>query len=283
MSQKVSPALLAHYQSPLQTITRCIRIERQDGQVLGFTEHDRDLVFENILYRSAAGMTSTAVQCSDQLSVNTVEIEGLLVAAGVERAAIRAGLFDQARIELFEVNYADLIQGKLSLLSGSWGETHDQGRRYVTEFRSLAQALQQPLGELYSATCRAQLGDHRCQVNLEAFTHPSQVMEVISSTQFLAVSCAQPAHYFEHGLLTWQTGHNKSSTVEIKDFQEGGFFELVESPTDAIEIGDTFLAIAGCDKRRVTCQAIFNNVVNFRGEPFVPSQDQALRYPDVKE
>src|SRR5690348_9930077 len=94
-------ALLSHYQQPLTTLTRCARIERQDGKVIGLTEHDQDLVFEGVVYHSAAGYQSTALQTSHQLAVGTVEIEGILQAAGVAQQAIVAGLFDFAAIELF--------------------------------------------------------------------------------------------------------------------------------------------------------------------------------------
>ena len=41
-------------------------------------------------------------------------------------------------------------------------------------------------------------------------------------------------------------------------------------------VGDTFNAIAGCDKTISTCIAKFNNAVNFRGEPYVPGMDKML-------
>lgn len=208
MSKTLSQGLLAHYRSPVQTITRCVKIERQDGVVLGLTELDRPLVFENIYYHSAAGYTSTAVQTSSQLAVGTVEIEGILSVIGVTAAQIAEGVFDHARIEIFEVNYEDFSQGKLSLLHGYWGETRVQGGRYTTEFRSLAHRLQQPFGQYYTPTCRAQLGDARCQASLDKYTE--------------------------------------------------------------------------CDKQLSTCREKFNNVLNFRGEPFVPGQERMLRYPDMK-
>jgi uncharacterized phage protein (TIGR02218 family) len=39
------------------------------------------------------------------------------------------------------------------------------------------------------------------------------------------------------------------------------------------QVGDTFTLTAGCDHRKDTCKNKFNNLVNFRGEPFVPGQD----------
>jgi hypothetical protein len=46
-----------------------------------------------------------------------------------------------------------------------------------------------------------------------------------------------------------------------------------------IEIGDTFTATPGCDKRIPTCVS-FGLILNYGGEPTVPGQDAALVYPD---
>ena len=39
---------------------------------------------------------------------------------------------------------------------------------------------------------------------------------------------------------------------------------------------------AGCDKRLDTCSDRFANVLNFRGEPYVPGADLLLSYPDAR-
>jgi uncharacterized phage protein (TIGR02218 family) len=270
----LSAPLLAHYQQPLQTLARCVRIERQDGIVLGLTEHDQDLFFEEVTYSSAAGYRSTALQTSHQLAVGTVEIEGILHAAGVAQQEIVAGLFDNAHIEIFEVNYADLSQGKLVLLCGYWGETQLQGQRFITEFRSTAQNLQQPVGECYSPTCRAQLGDARCSVDLNFFTHPGSVTAVISATEIMAADLTQADHYFTGGHLLWESGANRAIPSVILSFQAGGRV-VFERPPYSVKDGDSIVATAGCNKRLVTCRAKFNNVVNFRGEPFVPEREES--------
>jgi uncharacterized phage protein (TIGR02218 family) len=43
-----------------------------------------------------------------------------------------------------------------------------------------------------------------------------------------------------------------------------------------IQAGDTFNAIAGCDKTKQTCIGKFSNIINFRGEPDVPGMDKML-------
>lgn len=282
MTKSLSFALLGHYQEETQSITRCVRIERRDGVVIGLTDHDTDLVVQGILYKSAVGYTPTAIQSNDNLSVNNIDVEGILAVAGVGRDDIAGGLFDYARVFVFEVNYNHLSQGILPLVTGFWGESKLQENKYTTEFRSLSQALQQTLGELYSITCRANLGDSRCSVNLSSLTVTGEVIEATNKSTFSAATFDQDNGYFQYGLLTWLTGDNATYPMEVKTFNTGGYFQLVQPMPNTIQIGDTFQVYAGCDKTLSTCKAKFNNVVNFRGEPFVPGVDKMLSYPNAK-
>jgi uncharacterized phage protein (TIGR02218 family) len=45
-----------------------------------------------------------------------------------------------------------------------------------------------------------------------------------------------------------------------------------------IQVGDTYEVHQGCDKYLATCRDVWNNVVNFRGEPHIPGRDKALDY-----
>ncbi|MDX1901892.1 MAG: DUF2163 domain-containing protein [Gammaproteobacteria bacterium] len=282
MTKPLSYALLDHYQKENQTITRCVRIERRDGVVIGLTDHDADLVVQGILYKSAVGYTPTAIQANDNLSVNNIDVEGILAVAGVGRDDIAGGLFDYARVYVFEVNYKKPTYDIMPLVTGFWGESKLQENKYTTEFRSLSQALQQKLGELYSITCRANLGDSRCKANLASFTVSGTVNDVTNKAIFSASTFAQDSGYFQFGLLTWTTGNNTSYSMEVKVFTTGGGFQLVQPMPNTIEVGDTFHVYAGCNKAIATCKAKFNNVVNFRGEPFVPGIDKMLSYPNAK-
>lgn len=46
-------------------------------------------------------------------------------------------------------------------------------------------------------------------------------------------------------------------------------------------VGDTFHIVPGCDKRLATCRDRYANVINFRGEPYLPGQDALTAYPDA--
>ena len=90
-----------------------------------------------------------------------------------------------------------------------------------------------------------------------------------------------PTDYFQEGHLTWTTGGNTGLSMEIKSYAVATrlltLFLKMRSP---INIGDEFTALPGCDKKRLTCQNKFANMINFQGEPDVPGEDQVTQVPD---
>lgn len=282
MSKFINLELLSHYHQLCTTLTRCLRIERRDGKVIALTEHDTDLVIDNITYQSSIGYTPTALSMQANAAVNTVDIEGILSIAGIARKDIAQGLFDQAQIFVFEVNYENISQGFLPLMRGFWGECQLYEHRYVTEFVSLSQVLQQSIGELYSTTCRATLGDQRCGVKLADYVMEGVVTDVDldNCLHFTAAGFDQPHDYFQYGVITWKEGKNKDLSMGIRSFlPEKNQFHLVQPMSYPIAVGDIFEVTPGCDKSLSMCKSRFNNVINFRGEPFIPGLDRMLRIP----
>jgi hypothetical protein len=58
----LSPALQAHLDTGATTLCWCWRLTRRDGVKLGFTDHDRDLVFDGTTFEAAAGFTATEIK-----------------------------------------------------------------------------------------------------------------------------------------------------------------------------------------------------------------------------
>ncbi len=88
--------------------------------------------------------------------------------------------------------------------------------------------------------------------------------------------------WFNGGVIVWETGDNVGAAMEVKDWiNSGGALTLFLGMPYEIQSGDAFRIYPGCDKRSATCIAKFNNIINFRGEPHVPGNDQFLQYPDA--
>jgi uncharacterized phage protein (TIGR02218 family) len=92
---------------------------------------------------------------------------------------------------------------------------------------------------------------------------------------------AAVAGYFDFGLITWLTGNNAGTQSDVLAWDGTSLIDLLLPTGLPIQVGDTFTITPGCDKRLASCFAKFNNVVNFRGEPFVPGEDAALSYPNA--
>ena len=120
---------------------------------------------------------------------------------------------------------------------------------------------------------------------MEAWSRSGAVVDVIDRTTFTATIDEPRAAdgWFAGGVLTWETGANAGRAIEVKSWtQATSQIELLLPPGYPIAPGDTFRIHPGCDKRLDTCSDRFANVLNFRGEPYVPGQDLLMSYPDAR-
>ena len=101
------------------------------------------------------------------------------------------------------------------------------------------------------------------------------VSAVEASYAFTDSSKSQPNGYFSDGTVTFTSGANIGLSMEVRDFTSGRFGLFLPMP-NVIAVGDTYTAVAGCDKLFDSCVNRFNNAVNFRGEPHVPGTDKLL-------
>lgn len=270
-----SSNLTAHIALEVTTLAVCWKLTLVGGTVMGFTDHTSDLTISSQLYKAATGFSPTSIETKDKFAVDNLDIAGILDAAAITEVDIMAGKYDFAEIEIFMVNVTDLTQGIILHRRGWLGEVSLKNGQFVAEVRGLAQKLSQNIVELYSPTCRAVLGDTRCKVNLASFTFVETVNTVTSRQVFISNAMTQAAGYFSSGEVVWLTGANATRRMEIKEFANKQFTLVLPMPNN-IAVGDTFNAIAGCDKTFNTCFTKFNNAVNFRGEPHVPGMDKML-------
>lgn len=270
-----SANLTAHIALEVTTLAVCWKLTLTSGTVIGFTDHTSALTISSILYKAATGFSPTSIETKDRFAVDNLDVEGVLDSASITEADIMAGKYDFAEVEIFMVNVTDLSQGIIQHRRGWLGEVSMKSGLFIAEVRGLAQKLSQNVGELFSPTCRAVLGDTRCKVVLSGFTFAGTANTVTSRQVFIANALTQAAGYFSGGEVVWLTGANAGRRMEIKEFSNKQITLVLPMPNNVV-VGDTFNAIAGCDKTFNTCFTKFSNAVNFRGEPHVPGMDKML-------
>jgi uncharacterized phage protein (TIGR02218 family) len=277
-----SSQLATHISGGTTTLATCWKVTRRDGAVFGFTDFDKDLTVESILYQARSGYTRSAIHTIANLAVDNLDIESAIDSETLSAADLRAGVWDGATVEIFLVNWSNLANGKIILKRGTIGEVELKDMVFRAELRGLSQALSQQIVELYTPDCRADLGDTRCKVNLSALTVTGAITAVTDRRSFTDTSRVEAANFWNGGLLTWTSGANVGRKMEVKAFVSGGIFTLFLPMPSDVAVGDTYSLRPGCDKKFSTCKDRYNNVKNFRGEPNVPGNDQVLAYPDGK-
>jgi uncharacterized phage protein (TIGR02218 family) len=280
----IPSALQAKLDSGVTALARCWKLLRRDGVVMGFTDHDRDLVVGGVTFRAGTGFSSSEAASRFDLSVDGAEISGALADESLTDADLAAGRYDAALVETWLVDWSEPSLNVLTA-RGTLGEVRREGQAFVAELRGLADLLSQESGRLYTARCGADLGDARCKVDLTnpALRGSGAVGGVEGTSIFVASGIDGFADgWFSLGRLTWSGGANAGLAIEIKEHRlVAGHARLTlwQAMPEVIAVGDAFAVTAGCDKLFATCRARFANTDNFRGFPQIPGNDFLLASP----
>lgn len=281
--KSVPPAMQANLDGRATTHCRLWRVQRRDGAVFGFTDHDRALVVDDLTYEAATGFTATSIETSLGLAVDNLDVEGALSSSTITEDDIARGLWDDAEIEVWLADWT-APSNRLLLRKGNIGEITRGPTAFLAELRGLAHRLGQTYGRQFDRTCSWELGDGRCQVALDGWIFSGVVVESFDLHSFNASGLDDKADgLFRHGLLTWASGGNSGRQMEIKRHSNAlgtVTFELSLPMADSIETGDAFTVQAGCDKSFATCQARFLNGINFGGFPHIPGNQVIIGYAD---
>ncbi len=274
--KSASVALAAHIAGEGTTLATLWRIVRRDGVVFRFTDHDQPIVYSGETYSSSLGYTRAAVSSNADLAVAETEIAGFVAPGTADFTEIRAGIWDGARARLWIVNWADLTQGEIKLRKATLGEfIIDDAGRWRVEVRGLAQPLQATVGSVYTPTCRADLGDARCRINLAfggGWTQEAAI-DAVTDSVTLVMSGALSGFadgWFDGGVAIWQTGPNAGVAREVVGWNQSSLtLSLFAPPPYAPSPAETLHVQPGCDRRWATCKGRFSNQLNFRGEPLL--------------
>ena len=277
-------ALLEHLASGATTVCRAWTVRRRDGIVLGFTDHDRDIIIEGVVCRADTGLTARVLHQTTGLSVDNTEAFGALSAASITEADLMAGRFDGAEVRAFLVNWVS-PEDHIEQFRGNLGEVSRSGGAFKAELRGLSERLNRPHGMAYTPGCSAVLGDGRCRFDLNqpGFSVEATVREVEEGTSFILAGVnGFDDHWFEGGRFEILAGSAAGLFGVVKnDRQDKSLrrIDLWQSIGAEVIAGEPVRLRAGCDKRPATCREKFFNFLNFRGFPHIPGEDWLASYP----
>ncbi|TJZ89698.1 DUF2163 domain-containing protein [Paracoccus gahaiensis] len=285
----LNATLQAHLDDGTTTLCWCWRLSRADGVALGFTDHDQVLAFDGTSFEPESGLAASEIRSGSDLAVDAQDAAGVLTSDRITETDILDGRWDNARVELWRVNWID-PQQRVLMRRGAVGQIRRGRMAFVAEVRSMAHVLGQTVGRTFQAGCDAALGDTRCKFDLEssAYRGTGSVIDPLRDRAFLATGLSGYATgWFTGGTISWTSGASAGRQAEVltHDRSTDGSvaLTLLGAPVCALTAGDAFTIHAGCDKRMATCSGKFANAANFRGFPHIPGQDAVLRYASQGE
>ena len=261
------------------TLARAWSITRKDGFRLGFTDHDQTLAFDDLDFRPEHGLSARAFVQASGLSVDNTEAAGVLSDDAITEIDLLSGRWDSAELRMWEVDWKDVSSRRLLFL-GTLGEVTRSNGAFRAELRGLTEKLAQSRGRVYHPRCSAALGDAACKMKLEGSIFEDRAIFQGTSEAGKFRLGGLPDHesgWFNGGLLRVMNGKGKGVSCMIKhDVRAETGTRLIELWSDFVlypDPGDEISLRAGCDKSAMSCKAKFNNFLNFRGFPHLPSED----------
>lgn len=286
--KSLNPDLNDHISGEVTTLCRCWIIETVDGEQQGFTDHDEDVMINDVLCERDAGAESSSVEEQIGLNIDTSEITGALQSDRITAEDIIGGKYDAAKISTYLVNWSEADQWFVDqiMLIGHIGR---EDGVFKFDLQSMTSRLDQTQGRHFIRHCQVDLGDAKCGVDLDnpQFRAIGSVIGV-KSVHTIEVSGLDEfsAGWFAFGQLRWTSGVNSGRSIELSAHAVDGSrvaLKLWQAMPKPISDGDQFEVTSGCDKSFATCKSKFSNAINFRGFPHMPGDGFALSRATASE
>lgn len=256
----------------LARLATCMRLTRRDGSVYGFTTNSKAMEIDGLLYEPAFSINPSDIASGSDLDTDDLQTDGILDSETITEDDIRAGRWDYAGFQLFQVNWADLSQGKKKDRSGHLGKVTVNRATFIAELLGEMETYAIGIGQKTQPACRTSLGSTLCGVT------PVEVTGTIDTadTDFFTLHDSdrtEPDVYFDEGIITihFPTG---DLSYEVKGYIVGLWVTKTAIAYDAT--GVAYTMTQGCVRSLTACQS-FDNVANFRGEPWLRGIDALVQ------
>lgn len=279
----IPAALQAILSSESSTLCYLVSIGRKTKGNVFLTNTDNNVVFDSQTYVATGGFTISDIVLSSASLVQNLELIVSEESNRVNRDDIVAGEYANEAVTVTLVDWADtgadgvvLFAGKITDISfGTDGFIVLNVEGGMTEAKLLA-------NETYSPLCRNALGDSICSFNINStrflFTVGSSPTDYNFRTDATAAD-----DYFTDGIVEWVTGDNANLYSDVRKYvNTNGRVKLWTKTPHPIQVGDTGYLYQGCPKTVAACRDTFDNLINFRGEPFLPNEEVSPPKPRPK-
>ena len=281
----------------LQTLryAKLWKIDRPDGELFYFTEHDASIVFDGQTYAPANGYSPSASRAESGMKVPNMEFVGILDDDRIQVEDIRAGLFHNSEVTEHMIDWMYPWAGAFYSMKYWISDITYDGEMWQAEIEGVARKLRASVGDIYCSDCSNRFCDAICDPGgtlITAATSSDVEIQKVHANEprrvFWVFNSDLPGgvddDYYNKGTCVGIDGENAGHEREIKRFTLGYLYSKVElyiqMPVD-LAPADTVDMVRGCDKQVDTCYSRYNNLGQCRAFLHIPGTDAANTTPDA--
>lgn len=253
------------------------------GDIYRWTSADIDITYLGNVYKSGGSLIKRGtIKNTVGVEVDTLSIAlfpsplDLISNIKLSTAILSFGFLDNAKLELRKCFFTDWATpiGDLILFMGTVADIVGTGTQIDVNVKSKIEVLNaQVPRNLYQASCMNSVYDTICQANKSSVTVLGSVIGGTVSS--LTSSINQSDSYYSLGVLTFTSGLNIGVKRTVKSYVSGLFTFSLPLPFSPVS-GDAFSVYPGCDNTKSTCSSKFNNLIHFRGMPYIPVPETSI-------
>ena len=240
----------------------------------GNTYLANSILVDGLKYKASVGLEV------DQQQITVAALAANTVAGGAPfLQALRDGAFDGCEIERARVFFSDRIGGSaigsVLLFKGRLGVIEQIGRtsaKLTVNSDLVLLDIDMPRN-VYQPTCLHTLYDSGCTLVKNAYGANGSVGAGSTAS---VINWSGATSSYQQGSITFTSGVNAGVTANVNSVAAGASLTLGYPLQNVPAVGDSFTVYQGCDHTPVTCRNKFNNLVSFRGFPYVPPPQMAI-------
>ena len=123
-----------------------------------------------------------------------------------------------------------------------------------------------PANKFYSKNCRVSFCSAECGLLLDDYIQIFLAYQ--TRNNYITLEEVVPDHFINGFAILSGEKDFKAKILDIKDYSIILDKQIPHHQFTSLKL------VASCDKSLVTCKKVFNNIINFRGEPHIPESDK---------
>lgn len=265
---------LADIADETTTLCRLISIVLADGTTtFYYTDHDDDILWSGsgptFRWRSDIGCDASAIDIQLGTTATSLSVTVAFASDSITREGVESGLLDGCTVQVYLVSWAHVGSGAMLFYKGRGQDiAYLDDKQFTINVEPMLSQDFSIAEEYFSSNCRVDLGDDRCTVDIDSLKSTFTVTALTNRQKFNTDLTDGDGHW-NFGYVVFTSGDNNGVALEVaKSLHAGGEIKLQLILPFELQVGDTGTIYPGCNKTIASCKR-YDNILNFRGEPFV--------------